>query len=453
MPRILILCFITLFSITANGQFEQNNKWSIDISGGLSNAVRPYTAGYWSNTYDLFHASGGVRYMFNNKYGIKFDGGFDRIKNDENGSNGTSLPFQTNYYRASVQGILDLGRVFMFENFSNHVSLLFHSGAGFSMIQSEVNPESDPMANFMFGFTPQFKLGNRVALFVDASFIWHIYQQYTFDMHNSVAKRGFDGFMANATIGFNFYLGKNETHMDWAYTPCFPDMSYLELENKNLDSTNMALRANLKDDDADGVINIMDDEKDTPFGKEVDCRGVTITSIDVVINTDTTADSTTDTTTTTDIDTTTTDIDTTTVTDIDTTTVTDIDTTTTDNTTTVIIDKSGLTSIGDINFGLNHSYVQGRFYSVLNETANLLKSQPNLTILLGGHADITGDEAYNVTLAMKRANSIKKYLISRGINESRIQVVSFGETKPKFLSKTAAGRALNRRVEVYIQEK
>ena len=453
MPRILILCFITLFSITANGQFEQNNKWSIDISGGLSNAVRPYTAGYWSNTYDLFHASGGVRYMFNNKYGIKFDGGFDRIKNDESGSNGTSLPFQTNYYRASVQGILDLGRVFMFENFSNHVSLLFHSGAGFSMIQSEVNPESDPMANFMFGFTPQFKLGNRVALFVDASFIWHIYQQYTFDMHNSVAKRGFDGFMANATIGFNFYLGKNETHMDWAYTPCFPDMSYLELENKNLDSTNMALRANLKDDDADGVVNIMDDEKDTPFGKEVDCRGVTITSIDVVINTDTTADSTTDTTTTTDIDTTTTDIDTTTVTDIDTTTVTDIDTTTTDNTTTVIIDKSGLTSIGDINFGLNHSYVQGRFYSVLNETANLLKSQPNLTILLGGHADITGDEAYNVTLAMKRANSIKKYLISRGINESRIQVVSFGETKPKFLSKTAAGRALNRRVEVYIQEK
>jgi len=169
MSRILILCFIVLFSLTANGQFEQNNKWSIDVSGGLSNAVRPYSVGYWSNTYDLFHTSGGVRYMFNNKYGIKIDGGFDRIKNDESGSNGTSLPFQTNYYRASVQGILDLGRVFMFENFSNHISLLFHSGAGFSLIQSDVNPENDPMANFMFGFTPQVKLGNRVALFLDAS--------------------------------------------------------------------------------------------------------------------------------------------------------------------------------------------------------------------------------------------------------------------------------------------
>jgi outer membrane protein OmpA-like peptidoglycan-associated protein len=41
--------------------------------------------------------------------------------------------------------------------------------------------------------------------------------------------------------------------------------------------------------------------------------------------------------------------------------------------------------------------------------------------------------------------------MSRGIDSSRIEVVSFGETKPKFLNSTAAGRALNRRVEVYIK--
>ena len=97
--------------------------------------------------------------------------------------------------------------------------------------------------------------------------------------------------------------------------------------------------------------------------------------------------------------------------------------------------------------------MQGRFYSVLNETANLLKATPNSKILLAGHADITGDEEYNQKLAFVRANSIKKYLVSRGIDASRIEVVSFGETKPKFLSNTATGRALNRRVEVYIQEK
>ena len=89
----------------------------------------------------------------------------------------------------------------------------------------------------------------------------------------------------------------------------------------------------------------------------------------------------------------------------------------------------------------------------MNETANILKSDASLNILLTGHADITGGEDLNLVLAKKRAESIKKYLISRGIDASRIEVVSFGETKPKFLSNTCVGRALNRRVEVYIQNK
>jgi OOP family OmpA-OmpF porin len=116
-----------------------------------------------------------------------------------------------------------------------------------------------------------------------------------------------------------------------------------------------------------------------------------------------------------------------------------------------VIDKTGLTSIGDVNFTINQASVQARFYPVLNETANLLKSISGSSIVIAGHADITGDESFNQKLALKRANSIKKYLMSRGIDSSRIEVVSFGETKPKFLNSTAAGRALNRRVEVYIK--
>ena len=410
MIRIIFILVFLVFGNQAFSQFEQNNKWSIELNGGGTNAVKPYAPMYFSNTVGLFHTSGGIRYMFNNKYGLKLDGGYDRIKNDEFGSNGFSEEFRTNYYRSSLQLILDLGRAFKFENFSNHISLLFHTGAGFSQIRSVDLDKSDNMFNYVVGFTPQIKLGNRVALVADISFIWHIYQQYTFDMTQSHQQRGFDGFLANGSLGFNFYLGKNETHMDWAYTPCFPDMSYLDVEIKKLDSTNQNLMNKLRDDDGDGIINVMDDEPNTPEGNTVDCRGK---SIDLAENPDPTPDP---------------------------------------DPTPVIIDKTDLVTIGDINFGLNQSYVQGRFYSVLNETANLLKASPNAKILLAGHADITGDEEYNVTLAMKRAKSIKKYLVSRGIDESRISVVSFGETKPKFLSKTAAGRALNRRVEVYIQE-
>ncbi|MEJ6505811.1 MAG: SPOR domain-containing protein [Crocinitomicaceae bacterium] len=280
MNKSFIFIFTFLFSLTAHGQFEQNNKWSLDLGGGLTNAVKPYTENYFSNTYDLFHASGGVRYMFNNKYGIKLDAGYDRITNGEVGDNAISLPFQTDYFRVSMQGVANLGRLLMFENFSNHLSLLFHAGGGFSMLQNEVSfdGEDERMVNFMMGFTPQIKLGHRAALFLDASFIWHIYQQKTFDMQTPVAKRGFDGFLANATIGFNFYIGKHEEHMDWAYSPCFPDMSYLESEIKKLDSTNVVLNAKFNDDDGDGVINYLDQEKDSPNGVLVDCNGKEIGS-------------------------------------------------------------------------------------------------------------------------------------------------------------------------------
>ncbi|MDB4649965.1 hypothetical protein OAF64_08210, partial [Crocinitomicaceae bacterium] len=274
MYKSFIFIVVFSFSFTMYGQFEQNNKWSLDLGGGLTNAVKPYTTGYFSNTYDLFHVSGGVRYMFNNKYGIKFDGGYDRITNGASGDV-LSNEFQTNYYRASLQGIADVGRLLMFENFTNHISLLFHSGLGFSMLQSDLSFDgnNENMVNFMFGFTPQIKLGKRAALFVDASFIWHVYQQKKFDMTNSHAKRGFDSFLANASIGFNIYLGKHEQHMDWAYSPCFPDMSYLQNEIQKLDSANIVLQKKFEDDDGDGVINFLDQEKGTPYGAIVDCNG------------------------------------------------------------------------------------------------------------------------------------------------------------------------------------
>ena len=256
MSKSFIFTFVLLLSFTSISQFEENNKWSLDLCGGLTNAVKPYTDGYFSNTYDLFHASGGIRHMFNNKYGFKVDFGYDRITNDDKGDNGFSLPFRTDYYRASIQGIADIGRMLMFENFTNHISLLFHTGGGFSMLISDttsIDGKDERMANLMFGFTPQIKLGKRVALFFDASFIWHIYQQKTFDMFSTVAKRGFDGFVANASVGFNFYLGKHEEHMDWAYSPCFPDMSYLENEIKKLDSANIVLQKKFQDDDGDGT--------------------------------------------------------------------------------------------------------------------------------------------------------------------------------------------------------
>ena len=88
---------------------------------------------------------------------------------------------------------------------------------------------------------------------------------------------------------------------------------------------------------------------------------------------------------------------------------------------------------------------------MLNEVAYLLKENSNATIVLDGHTDTSGDDAFNEKLSKQRAESIKRYIQSKGIDSSRIVVGSFGESKPKFSNKTSGGRALNRRVEMLIK--
>jgi OOP family OmpA-OmpF porin len=275
---ILLIVYLLLPAIALNQ--KTTNSWSIDACFGGTNPVKPYSLGYWSNTVSFFHSSAGARYMFNNKFGIKLDGGYDRVTNDIVGKNGNSLPFKSHYYRTSIQGVLDIGRVFTFENFSEKTSLLFHAGLGSSWLTSKVGAKRDRMVNFLFGFTPQYKINNRMAINVDATFIWHIYQQYTFDMYSAVTKRGFDGFIANATVGVNYYLGKHSDHFDWSFSPCYPDMRYLEDENNKLKLENEELAKKLGDDDNDGVINYLDEEDNTEIGALVDNKGRSLKNID-----------------------------------------------------------------------------------------------------------------------------------------------------------------------------
>ena len=69
-------------------------------------------------------------------------------------------------------------------------------------------------------------------------------------------------------------------------------------------------------------------------------------------------------------------------------------------------------------------------------------------ITVNGFCDDIGSEAMNKTLSLKRAKTVKDYLISKGIPSIRFNAVGFGETKPVADNKTSAGRAKNRRVEL-----
>ena len=92
----------------------------------------------------------------------------------------------------------------------------------------------------------------------------------------------------------------------------------------------------------------------------------------------------------------------------------------------------------------------GSSYLTLNKLAESLKENPQLEIRLEGHTDNQGDAAPNQLLSEQRVAEAKRYLVGRGVAESRISTVGFGGSKPKFSNDREETRRLNRRVELVI---
>lgn len=88
----------------------------------------------------------------------------------------------------------------------------------------------------------------------------------------------------------------------------------------------------------------------------------------------------------------------------------------------------------------------------LDRIASLLKDHPQLTALIEGHTDNAGPDDINLELSRARASAVEQALIERGVPAQRLTAEGAGETRPIADNATAAGRAQNRRVEVYVQE-
>ena len=69
-----------------------------------------------------------------------------------------------------------------------------------------------------------------------------------------------------------------------------------------------------------------------------------------------------------------------------------------------------------------------------------------------GYTDAIGSEAYNMDLSKRRAQSVVDYLVNKGVDRSKLEVIPFGESKPVATNKTQEGRAMNRRVEIRISK-
>ena len=107
----------------------------------------------------------------------------------------------------------------------------------------------------------------------------------------------------------------------------------------------------------------------------------------------------------------------------------------------------------DISFDTGRADIKPNMRPVLDQFASGLSSQPNTEVRIIGHTDNTGSDAVNDPLSVQRAQATRQYLAARGVDPNRIVIAGRGEREPIADNSTDAGRARNRRVEIFLGEK
>ncbi|HEX7125252.1 MAG TPA: peptidoglycan-associated lipoprotein Pal [Thermodesulfobacteriota bacterium] len=105
----------------------------------------------------------------------------------------------------------------------------------------------------------------------------------------------------------------------------------------------------------------------------------------------------------------------------------------------------GPSSLTDVFFAFDESTLSPEARRVLEQNAEYLRRNPQARVQIEGHADERGSTSYNLALGDRRATAAKQYLVSLGIDPSRISTISFGEEKPFAIGQTEEAWAQNRR--------
>ena len=108
---------------------------------------------------------------------------------------------------------------------------------------------------------------------------------------------------------------------------------------------------------------------------------------------------------------------------------------------------------GDIAFDSGDAVIRPNFRSALDNFAQSLQQNPSTTVTIVGHTDSTGSPAVNEPLSLQRADATRDYLVTRGVAANRFQIDGRGAREPVANNDTEAGRARNRRVEIFLGDR
>ena len=105
----------------------------------------------------------------------------------------------------------------------------------------------------------------------------------------------------------------------------------------------------------------------------------------------------------------------------------------------------------DVLFDSGSAALKPGAYQEINRVAQVLIQYPETRILVSGHTDSDGSEAFNQDLSVRRADNVRSALVGQGVQAARISTIGYGETQPIADNTTQAGKQLNRRVVITIE--
>lgn len=109
-----------------------------------------------------------------------------------------------------------------------------------------------------------------------------------------------------------------------------------------------------------------------------------------------------------------------------------------------------VTLADEILFDVDQSDLKAGGMQQLTRVAEFLRQNPDRNVLIEGHTDSTAPDSYNLALSQRRANAVEDFLMTQGVEPTRILATGYGEQLPIASNATAAGRQANRRVEIVV---
>lgn len=105
-----------------------------------------------------------------------------------------------------------------------------------------------------------------------------------------------------------------------------------------------------------------------------------------------------------------------------------------------------------VNFDFDRSEIRADARPILDQAVRTLQDESQVSVVVAGHTDSLGSDAYNMRLSERRAGAVRDYLVRQGIEARRLSVQAYGESRPVADNSTEEGRAQNRRVELEVQQ-